>query len=329
MDDALAAGAGHDNEMHTSPATVTFENFARIESERMFAGIAAAAGSSNVWNHYRVPTPIDQQTVIRMNRDTLYSAAIIDVSQGATITIPESRGRYTSIMLVNQDHYINRILHEPGTHELTAEELGSDFVCAAARILVNPEDPADVAEVNRLQDQLGLNSAAGGQFSPAPYEQSSFAETRDAMLVLARGLSGMERCFGRREDVDPVRHLLGAAIGWGGLPEFEASYINVEPRLPVGEYALTVGEVPVDGFWSISLYNADGFFEPNELGAYSVNSVTGVRDSDGTITVRFGGDASAPNYLPLMEGWNYLVRLYRPHPAVLEGTWTFPTIEVA
>ncbi|MBS3182825.1 DUF1214 domain-containing protein [Leucobacter sp. Marseille-Q4368] len=295
----------------------------------MFAGIAAAAGSSNLWNHYRVPTPIDQQTVIRMNRDTLYSAAIVDVSQGATITIPESGGRYTSIMLVNQDHYINRVLHEAGTYELTAEELGSDFVCAAARILVNSEDAVDVAEVNRLQDELSLTSVAGGQFTPALYDQTSFMETRDAVLVLARGLRGMERCFGRREEVDPVRHLLGAAIGWGGLPESEASYINVEPRLPVGEYTLTVGDVPVEGFWSISLYNVDGFFEPNELGAYSVNSVTGVRDADGTITVRFGGDASAPNYLPLAEGWNYLVRLYRPRSGVLDGSWTFPTIDPA
>jgi hypothetical protein len=30
----------------------------------------------------------------------------------------------------------------------------------------------------------------------------------------------------------------------------------------------------VDGFWSISVYNADGFFEPNERGAYSVNNIT-------------------------------------------------------
>ena len=146
--------------MTTLPALVTFENFARVESERMFAGIAAAAGSSNVWNHFRGPTPVEEQTVIRMNRDTLYSAAIIDVSQGATVTIPEASGRYISMMLVNQDHYINRVLHAAGTYELTAEELGSDFVLAAARILVDPENADDVAVVNALQDGLSLTSAA-------------------------------------------------------------------------------------------------------------------------------------------------------------------------
>lgn len=312
--------------MTASPVAVTFENFARIESERMFGGIAATAGASNIWNHFRVPTPLDQQTVIRMNRDTLYSAAIIDVSRGATITVPDVGGRYVSVMLVNQDHFINRVLHEAGTYELTAEELGSDFVCAAARILVDTEDPEDVAEVNRLQDGLEVLSRAGREFTPVVYDADSFTETREALLTLAKGLGGLERCFGAQADIVPIRHLLASASAWGGLPETEASYINVEPGLPVGEYTLEIGEVPVDGFWSISVYDEKGYFAPNERGAFIVNSVSGVRNDDGSITVRFGGDQSAPNALPLTAGWNYLVRLYRPRPEVLDGTWQFPAL---
>ena len=84
--------------------------------------------------------------------------------------------------------------------------------------------------------------------------------------------------------------------------------------------------MPVDAFWSVSLYNADGFFEPNELGRHNVNSITAVPNADGTITINFGGcDGERPNCLPIMEGWNYLVRFYRPHPEILDGTWTFPT----
>jgi hypothetical protein len=52
----------------------------------------------------------------------------------------------------------------------------------------------------------------------------------------------------------------------GGLAEREAYYVNVNPGLPAGEYQLTVRDVPVDGFWSISLYNAKGFFEPTDHG---------------------------------------------------------------
>lgn len=95
--------------------------------------------------------------------------------------------------------------------------------------------------------------------------------------------------------------------------------------LPVGEYELTVGEVPVDGFWSISVYDAEGYVEPNEQGAYSVTSITAVRDDDGSGTVRFGGDGDPTrNSLPITEGWNYLVRLYRPRSEILTGGWSFP-----
>lgn len=315
--------------MTDHPVHVTYENYVRIESARMFAGIAASAGGSNLWSHFGTPTPLDQQTIIRMNRDTLYSAAIIDVSQGASITIPDVGDRYVSVMLVNEDHYINLVLHAGGTYELTAEQLGSDFVLAAARVLVDPEDPSDVAVVNALQSRFALSSVAGREFAPIAYDDASFTTTRDAILELAKGLGGLDRCFGRKADVDPIRHLLGTAAGWGGLPESEAFYINVNPELPVGEYELTVGQVPVDGFWSISLYNAEGYFAENDAGRYSVNDITGVRNPDGTITVRFGGDPSAPNALPIMPGWNYLVRLYRPHPEVLNGTWHFPTIEAS
>ena len=315
--------------MTDTPEPVTFANFARIESARMFDAIASAAGGSNRWNHYRVPTPIDQQTVIRMNRDTLYSAAIIDVSRGATITIPDVGDRYVSVMLVNEDHCINRVLHDPGTHELTAQDFGSDHVLAAVRVLVDSEDADDVAVVNALQDRFALTSVAGGEFPAPVYDEESFAETRAAILTLAKGLGGFERCFGRAEDVDPIRHLLATAAGWGGLPENEAYYINVDPRLPFGEYTLHVGDVPVDGFWSVSLYDGDGYFAANEQAAYSVNSVAGARDADGSITIRFGGDLALPNALPLPEGWNYLVRLYRPRPEVLDGTWSFPSLRAS
>lgn len=315
--------------MSAQPLHVTFENFVRIESARMFAGIAAAAGGANVWNHVKVPTPIDEQTVIRMNRDTLYSAAIIDVSAGATLTVPDAGDRYVSVMLVNEDHYINRVLHSGGTYELRADELGSDFVLAAARILVDPEDAADVAAVNALQEELALSSAAGRAYEAPAYDEASFTATRDAVLELAKGIEGYAGCFGARDEVDPVRHLLATAMGWGGLPEAEAWYHNVMPELPVGEYTLTVGEVPVDGFWSISLYNADGFFEEQAEGKNSVNSITAVPNADGSVTVRFGGDPAAANALPIMDGWNYLVRMYRPRPEILDGTWVFPGLDDA
>jgi hypothetical protein len=138
---------------------VNVTNFERAETDRMFAAIQAQAGGVNQLFHNRVPTPVDRQTVIRMNRDTLYSGAIVDISAGATIVVPDAGRRYLSVMIVNQDHYINRVFHKPGHYDLTVEEFGTPYVLAAARVLVDPADPADVTTVNALQDQFSLDGA--------------------------------------------------------------------------------------------------------------------------------------------------------------------------
>lgn len=320
--------------MSAIPVPVNADNFTRAESDRMFAAIQAQAGGVNQWFHSRTPTPVDQQTVIRMNRDTLYSGAIVHISAGARVTIPDAGHRYVSVMIVNQDHYVNAVLHDPGEHELTFERFGTPHVLVAARVLVDPADPADVAAVNALQDQLGLKAGSAVPFVSPDYDQDDLDATRAALLELAKGLHGYQHAFGAKDEVDPVHHLIATAAGWGGLPDHEASYLNVDPGLPPGEYQLTVRDVPVDGFWSISLYNAAGYFEPNDRDAYSVNNLTATPNDDGSVTVHFGGCGGSggsgggrPNCLPIMEGWNYLVRLYRPRAEILSGAWTFPAIE--
>ena len=91
------------------------------------------------------------------------------------------------------------------------------------------------------------------------YDQDSFDTTRQAVLTLAAGVKSADSMFGTKADVNPVHHLLGTAAGWGGLPAKEATYLVVNAGLPVGRYELHVGDdVPVDAFWSISVYNADG-----------------------------------------------------------------------
>ena len=44
--------------------------------------VPAAGAAVNGWTHIRMPTPLDQQSVIRMNRDTLYSVAVVDAADG-------------------------------------------------------------------------------------------------------------------------------------------------------------------------------------------------------------------------------------------------------
>jgi hypothetical protein len=309
-----------------SSPIVTIDNFARAETDRMFCDLQGAAGGVNLLHHLRQPTGIDAQTVIRMNRDTLYSMAVTDISAGATVTIPDAGNRYVSVMIVNNDHYINEIFHDPGDHDLRVEVFDSPHVVVVARVLVDSDDPADVGVANELQDQFEMTAASATPFEMPSYDEASFTGTRQALLDLSAHVAAFDGAFGTRDEVEPVRHLIGTAAGWGGLPSSEAVYQSVS-GLPNAPHRVTVGDVPVDAFWSISLYNGAGFFEENSLGRYSVNSVTGTPNGDGTVTVHFGGDADLPNHLPIMEDWNYLVRLYRPRREVLDGTWLFPAPE--
>ena len=57
---------------------------------------------------------------------------------------------------------------------------------------------------------------------------------------------------------------------------------------------------------------------------YSFNNLTAKKDADGGYTLHFGGDPKATNYLPIVPGWNYTVRLYRARKEILDGSWKFP-----
>jgi hypothetical protein len=304
---------------------VTVENFVRAETARMMTDIQANSGGVNRWGHLRIPTPPDQQTVIRMNRDTLYSFAVADLASGVTVTLPDTGDRYSSMVVVNQDHYVNRVLHEPGEHVLTLDEYETRYVLLAFRILADPDDPADVEAANGLQDQLALKAGSAEPLVMPDYDDESFTAVREALLLLAGTVASYAGAFGRRGEVDPVRHLLATAAGWGGLPDSEAVYVNDLPGRPVGEFEIVVRDVPVDAFWSISIYNRDGFFEPSEDGLCSLNSVTAHKELDGSVVLHLGScDGELPNCLHLMDGWNYLVRLYRPRSEILDGSWQFP-----
>lgn len=303
---------------------VNSDNFVRAETDRMFGDIQRDAGGVNRLKHNRVPAPVDQQTVIRMNRDTLYSFAIVNLRSGATLTLPDAAGRYMSVMVVNNDHLIPTIYHDAGNYALTESAVGSQFAMIGVRILVDPNDAADVAEVCALQDRIAITAGASAEFDGPDYDVASLTKTRDALLSLASGLRSFDHMFGTREQIDPVRHLIGTAAGWGGLPTTEAAYVGVEPDVD-GNSTLTLKDVPVEAFWSISVYNEQGYFEPNDDGVYTINSVTATPNPDGSHTVRFvTGEPTEPNSIPVPPKWNYLVRLYRPRASFFDGSWQLP-----
>jgi hypothetical protein len=311
---------------------VTPDNFNRAETDINF-GFIVKDGALGKFVHKRELSPIDYP-VVRPNRDTLYSMSVFDLDPGpVTLTLPDPGKRFLSLQVTDQDHYTQQVLYGGGRHTFTRDTIGTRYVALGIRILVDPADPEDVNQVHRLQDAVQVEQPAGpGKFEVPNWDPVSRKKVRDALLVLNETVPDTKRMFGARNEVDPVRHLIGTAMGFGGNPEKDALYLNVTPEKNDGKsvYRMEVKDVPVDGFWSISVYDGDGRFVKNDRDAYTLNNITAKKAEDGSVTIRFGGcDGKIPNCLPIMKGWNYMVRLYRPRAEILNGAWIFPEARVS
>jgi len=309
------------------PVPVTVENFVRAESHMYFNNSVSLGGFGKIHPHRQL-MPIDHQTVIRSNRDTLYSTAVFDLDAGpVTITLPAAGQRFMSLQIINEDQYTTT---EYGAvpHTLDKAKVGTRYALAGIRTLVDPKDPGDLERAHALQDAIKTSQPGGlGTFEVPNWDKESQKKVRDALIVLAGTIPDTARMFGLKDEVDPIRYLIGAATGWGGNAPKDATYITVVPQRNDGKtiHKLTVKDVPVDGFWSLSVYNAAGYFEKNDLDAYSLNNITAKKSDDGSVTMQFGGcDGKTANCLPITPSWNYWVRLYRPRDEVLNGTWKFP-----
>jgi hypothetical protein len=307
---------------------VTPESFPRAETDLHFSTVVKDGGLGK-FGHQRAPAGVDKQRVVRVDRDTLSSTAVFDLDAGpVTITLPDAGKRFMSMQMIDEEGYTPEVVYGPGSHTLTKDEIGARYVMAVVRIFVGADDPKDIDAVKALQDAVRVDQPGGpGAFQTPNWDASQQAEVRTGLVVLALTLPDTKGMFGRRGEVDPVRHLIGSATAWGGMPEKDTLVLGVTPDRNDGKtvFRFEAKDVPVDGFWSITVYNERGFFEPNPQHAYALNSVTAKAEPDGSVVVQFGGCAgTVANCLPTPPGWSYLARLYRPRAAILSGEWTFP-----
>jgi hypothetical protein len=304
---------------------VTVDNFVRAETDVTFSRYAKQ-GAFGKFLHIRQPTPIDKQDVVRMNRDTLYSAGVFDLTTPLTVIKPHSGGRFQSMLVINQDHSMLPVEHGAGEFTFTKERIGTRYAMVLFRTFLDANDPADIEAANALQDKIAVRQESAGAFEIAEWDEASLKKVRDPIKVLASTLTDAKGMFGDKAKLDPIRHLLGTAYGWGGNPEDAAMYDNVVPAKNDGAtpHVVTVRDVPVDGFWSITVYDKDGYMPRNELNVYSYSNVTAKKNADGSITINFGGGPAAINNLPITAGWNYIVRMYQPRREIVSGSWSFP-----
>ena len=130
--------------------------------------------------------------------------------------------------MISEDHYA-RTFYGAGPHVIDKAGVGTRYAVVGIRTLVDPDDPKDVAEVHRLQDAIRVSQPRPGSLEMPKWDPASQKKVRDALLVLGATMPDFKGAFGTKEEVDPVRHLIGTALGWGGNPDKDAIYINVTP----------------------------------------------------------------------------------------------------
>jgi len=286
----------------TSPMEpVTVANYARAQTDLYFAGVVKNGGFGQ-FRHGRELAAPAQQGIPRPNRDTLYSFAIIDFDAGpVTITLPDAGKRYMGMQVVNQDQYTRLTIYTTGAHTLTREMTGTRYAIAVVRFLVDFSSEEDVRQVHALQDAVELSQRGPGTFEIPHWDEAGLKKVRSALLQLGTTISDTRRMFGAdKNEVDPVKHLIGSAMLWGGNPEKDALYLPTTPPRNDGKavHKLTLRDIPVDGFWSLTVYNSEGYLQPNQDNAYAVNSLTAKTGPDGSIKIQFGGcDSKIQNCL--------------------------------
>jgi hypothetical protein len=130
---------------------------------------------------------------------------------------------------------------------------------------------------------------------------------------------------------------LGANIAQEALYPLTFTDIEGTPLNGTNNYVIhfNPGQTPpVDGFWSISMYNNKSLFVDNPINRYAIGKYTeGLKNNtDGSLDIYIqnanpGADKES-NWLPAPQGsFNLVLRMYLPQPQVLNGTWQYPAIQ--
>jgi hypothetical protein len=311
---------------------VTDENYGLAESEIIFADyigkIAAVTGTNGAgeWLHLRKGADPKDRAIMRINFDTIYSTVILDLTEPATLTMPETDGRYQSAWIITDEHYNPMAFVKPGTYNLTQENVGRRYATVAIRTQVNVMDPSDLAVVHAIQDQLKIEQKAKGSYEPSgnwDMEEVLAMRAKYAQIGKAEDITS-ETMFGKKGEVPLKDHNVGTAMGWGGLTPERAVYPSLygESTEP---HSLTLKDVPAGAFWSITVYDGEGYPQGD---SYNVNSEFAVPNQDGSYTIHFGGDKDAVNYMDIFEDWNIAMRIYEPTEAYFNGEWVMPELEL-
>lgn len=310
---------------------VTEDTYPRAESERQMIVRQTNAGINKFEHKYEL-TPTDKQDVVRMNRDTYYSFATINVSKGAKAIMPKiPEGMYMSIMTITLDHRIQPMQYGSGEFELSTHV--GDYIFLVVRL----DARLTKEQANKIQDQMKIVAGSDVPMAVKPYDKKSFESVEKELKAQMPALlkkEGNEALINMFTDIDEKydtfnekKWKIGAAVGWGGALKTDNIY-EISKNYPSDTcYQATFEDPENKAFWSVTVYNADGFMF-SDFANYSSN--TAVKNEDGTYTLSFGCGDDAINNIPTANEsgqFNLAMRHYQRSEKVAKGYRVLPFLK--
>ena len=277
-------------------------------------------------------------------------AAVHKIQAGYTVTPLSRLGKEPEAVTVKVDPAVD--MKTPPKIQVDSMSAADYFTYAAELLKVNPPHSTDqpmLAQIKRLGIEVGKSfnmDALDPQIQAALQKVPKDAQALMTWKVptLAREVNG----WSMNTDTMGVygnyylKRAIVTQVGLGAnLPEDAIYPLNIgdsngKPLDGANKYVLhfSKGETPpVNAFWSITLYDPQGFQVGNSLNRFAVSSWMPFKhNADGSLDLYFqnespGKDLEA-NWLPAPKGsFNLTMRLYGPKAEALNGQWNPPAIK--
>ena len=292
---------------------VTLENYVQAETDWNFAGQQAQA-DINTWTHNEVVTR-ETQTIIRSNADVVYSLALVDVSEGATFSIPERKnGALQLIHYIDENHLTHGVVYAGQSVHVTPDDLtGGEYVYILARTKVSD----DLNETKAAQQSMVIDAKSAKPYISKGFDEEEVEAFRNSLInevTSGKAKPDGSKGFGATlSDVELSDYRYGAALGWGGLPPQHAQYTALVRGQGSSAkcQTITIPKPRLDyengGFFSLTTYNAESWIGSDN---FHIGHDRMKDNGDGTLTIDFNCDT--PYSVEVTDGWNGTFRLYKP-----------------
>jgi hypothetical protein len=316
VDSSQRAVASTDEANRTAIGGVNWDNYVVAETDWYFNGVQQKAGV-NTWMHDD-PVSKDNQQVIRSNRDVVYSIAVVDVSEGATFSVPAAgpeNDQFQIIHIMDENHLFHKVVRRGESVTVNADDLTTG---THVYLLSRTKDNGDFEDTKRRQAQLKFSAKSSKPYPAKGFTEKDVLAYRDQLVAnVMTGkatVTGLDGFGATMNDVKDNDYKHAAAVGWGGLPASTAQYLPaITGQGSTACQTWTVPNPDLDyetrgGYWSITTYSAQGWIETDE---FYLSGEKMQDNGDDTSTAYFNCPDVASS-LKVTEGWTAVVRFYEP-----------------